>query len=52
MLYWCTKHFNVQQQFIRQVLEDGLVTLTKIKAQDNPSDVQVLAKLNTNIACS
>ena len=39
MFHARTKHIDVRYHFIRQVLEDGLVTLTKIKTQDNPADV-------------
>ena len=39
MFHSRTKHIDVRHHFIRQVLEDGLVTLTKIKTQDNPADI-------------
>lgn len=39
MFHARTKHIDVRYHFIRQVLEDGLVTLTKINTQNNPADV-------------
>ncbi len=39
MFHARTKHIDVRYHFIRQVLEDGLVTLTKIATKDNPADV-------------
>ena len=39
MFHSRTKHIDVRHHFIRQVLEDGLVTLTKIKTQDNLVDI-------------
>ncbi|MCO5608072.1 hypothetical protein L7F22_062277 [Adiantum nelumboides] len=39
MFHARTKHIDVRYLFIRQVLDDGLVSLTKIKTQDNPADV-------------
>ncbi|MCO5592584.1 hypothetical protein L7F22_046587 [Adiantum nelumboides] len=39
MFHARTKHINMRHHFIQQVLDDGLVTLTKVKTQDNPADV-------------
>ncbi|MCO5592246.1 hypothetical protein L7F22_046244 [Adiantum nelumboides] len=39
MFHTRTKHIDVRYHFIRQVLDDGLVTLTKLKTQDNPANV-------------
>ncbi|MCO5573839.1 hypothetical protein L7F22_027614 [Adiantum nelumboides] len=39
MFHARTKHIDVRYHLIRQVLEDGLVTLTKINTQDNLADV-------------
>lgn len=39
MFHSCTKNIEVRHHFIRQVLEDGLVTLIKIKYKINPADV-------------
>ena len=39
MFHLRAKHIDVWYHFIRQVLEDGLATRTKIKTHDNPTDV-------------
>ncbi|MCO5595809.1 hypothetical protein L7F22_049859 [Adiantum nelumboides] len=39
MFHACTKYIDVRYHFIRQVLEDGLITLTKINTQDNLANV-------------
>ncbi|MCO5575677.1 hypothetical protein L7F22_029481 [Adiantum nelumboides] len=40
MFHARTKHIDVRYHFIRQELDHhGLVTLTKVKSQDNPADV-------------
>ena len=39
MFHARTKHIDVRYHFIRQILEDGLVTLTKVRTQYNPADI-------------
>ena len=39
MFHACTKHIDVRYHFIQQMLEDGLVTLTKVRTHDNPADI-------------
>ncbi|KAH7295960.1 hypothetical protein KP509_26G001200 [Ceratopteris richardii] len=34
----CTKHIDVRYHFIREVLEDGLITLIKVNTSENPKD--------------
>ena len=38
MFHARTKHIDVRYHFIRQSLEDGLITLVKIPTKDNPAD--------------
>ena len=39
MFHSHTKHIDVRYHFIRQILEDGLVSLTKVHTRQNPVDV-------------
>jgi ATP-binding cassette subfamily B (MDR/TAP) protein 1 len=34
-----TKHIDIRFHYIREVLEDGLIRLVKIRSEDNPADV-------------
>ncbi|MCO5603367.1 hypothetical protein L7F22_057517 [Adiantum nelumboides] len=38
MFHACTKHIDVRYHFIREVLEDGLITLVKGHTSQNPVD--------------
>ena len=38
MFHAHTKHIDVRYHFIREVLEDGLVTLIKVDTLQNPAD--------------
>ena len=42
-----TKHIDVRYHFIREILEEGGVTIRKIRTDDNPADM--LTKVVTSI---
>ena len=39
MFHARTKHIDVRYHFIREVLEDGLITLTKVHTSQDPADL-------------
>ena len=51
MLHARTKHFDVRYHFIREVLEDGLITLININTSQNPVDALTKCLIKAHQLC-